>query len=217
MSVDNLVKWNGIKDKNVISAGQKLVLKAPVFKVVARRLIRTEANYMSGQGKLKCWIEQGVEYYVLVATLDLRTFKICQEQDGKKYKMSEAKVNVNYPPFHPWCRSIARAWFNERTLSGKRFANDPISGERFEISHASSYEKREQMLIDRHGKEDLNLARKKVENFNADVEQFNRYKKVLEKDGFSNTLDDFQDIKYSDSAKYEELKKKYLQLLKKIS
>lgn len=30
VSVDNLAKWNGIKNKNVISAGQKLALKAPV-------------------------------------------------------------------------------------------------------------------------------------------------------------------------------------------
>jgi len=34
VSVDNLVKWNGIKNKNVISTNQKLVLKAPVAKVV---------------------------------------------------------------------------------------------------------------------------------------------------------------------------------------
>jgi len=37
VSVDNLVKWNGIKNKNVINFGQKLVLKAPVEKVVAAK------------------------------------------------------------------------------------------------------------------------------------------------------------------------------------
>ncbi|MER2175509.1 MAG: minor capsid protein [Carnobacterium sp.] len=186
-----------------------------VSRGVARRLVRTEANYMAGQGKLKGWVAQGVEYYVIVATLDLRTSKICQEQDGKKYKVSEAKVNINYPPFHPWCRSVVRAWFNERTLSAKRIANDPITGERFEISHADSYKKWEQMLIDKHGKEDLQIVRKKVKNFNADLEQFNHYKKALNDEDLPKTLDEFQDIKYSDSVKYEELKKKYLQLFKK--
>jgi len=34
VSVDNLAKWNSIKNKNVISTGQKLVLKAPVAKLV---------------------------------------------------------------------------------------------------------------------------------------------------------------------------------------
>lgn len=183
-----------------------------VSRGVARRLIRTEANYMAGQGKLKGWIAQGVEYYVIVATLDLRTSKICQEQDGKKYKVSEVKVGVNYSPFHPFCRSVARAWFNDRTLTGKRFANDPITGERFEISHSDSYKKWEKMLIDRHGKEDLKLARKKVNNFNSDLKQFNRYKKVLSENDMPKTLDDFQSIKYENTFKYEELKRIYLQL-----
>lgn len=180
-----------------------------VSRGVARRLIRTEANYMAGQGKLKGWIAQGVEYYVIVATLDLRTSKTCREQDGKKYKVSEAKVNVNYPPFHPWCRTVVRAWFNDRTLSGKRWANDPISGERFEISHADSYEKWEQMFIDRHGKEDLKLVRKKVKNFNADLSQLNRYKSIIGTDNTPKTLDDFQNMKYNEDKNYSELKSLY--------
>lgn len=200
----------GMSERDMVKEIQQVF---DVSRGVARRLIRTEANYMAGQGKLKGWIAQGVEYYVIVATLDLRTSKICMEQDGKKYKVTEAKVGVNYVPFHPFCRSVARAWFNERTLSAKRWANDPITGERFEISHADSYKKWEQMLIDRHGKKDLALARKKVKNFNTDLEQFNRYKKVLE-DEVPKTLDEFQDIKYQDSIKYEEFKKKYLQLFK---
>lgn len=185
-----------------------------VSRGVARRLIRTEANYMAGQGKLKGWIAQGVEYYVIVATLDLRTSKICQEQDGKKYKVSEVKVNVNYPPFHPWCRTVVRAWFNDRTLSGKRWANDPISGERFEVSHADSYKKWEQMLIDQHGKEDLQLARKKVKNFNADLKQFNLYKTVICSENMPKTLDDYQDMKYNDGRDYKLTKADYSRRMK---
>lgn len=94
-------------------------------------------------------------------------------------------------------------------------ANDPITGERFEISNADSYEKWEQMLFDKHGKEDLQMVRKKVKNFNADLEQSNRYKKALNEEDLPKILDEFQDIKYSDSVNYEELKKKYLQLFKK--
>lgn len=33
VSIDNLVKWNGIKNKNVINVGQKLTVKAPAAKV----------------------------------------------------------------------------------------------------------------------------------------------------------------------------------------
>lgn len=184
-----------------------------VSRGVARRLIRTEANYMAGQGKLKGWIAQGVEYYVIVATLDLRTSKICMEQDGKKYKVSEAKVGVNYVPFHPFCRSVARAWFNERTLSAKRWANDPITGERFEISHADNYKKWEQMLIDKHGNQDLELQRTKVKNLNQDSKQYSKYKKLLDGDDFPKTLDKFQDIKYKDKERWDSIKKKYRKIL----
>ena len=196
----------GMSERDMVKEIQKVF---DVSRGVARRLIRTEANYMAGQGKLKGWLAQGVEYYVIVATLDLRTSKICQDQDGKRYKVSEAKVGINFPPFHPWCRSVVRAWFNDKTLSGKRFANDPITGKQIEISHADSYKKWEQMLIDQHGKEDLKLARKKVKNFNADLAQLNRYKSVIGTENIPKTLDDFQDMKYNEDKNYNELKSLY--------
>lgn len=69
---------------------------------VARRLIRTEANYMAGQAKIKGWLEHGVKEYVIVAVLDFRTSEKCQGQDGKRYKVKDAVVGENYPPFHPF-------------------------------------------------------------------------------------------------------------------
>ena len=60
---------------------------------VARRLIRTEANYMANQAKLKAWQDNGVKEYMLVAVLDLRTSEICKGKDHKSYLVSEAKVN----------------------------------------------------------------------------------------------------------------------------
>lgn len=47
---------------------------------VARRLVRTEANYVAGQAKLKGWLEHGIEEYKLVVVLDLRTSSICQKK-----------------------------------------------------------------------------------------------------------------------------------------
>lgn len=76
---------------------------------VARRLIRTEANYMANQAKLKAWQDRGVKQYMLVAVLDLRTSKICRSKDGKIYYVSRAVVNGeegNYPPFHPFVERL---------------------------------------------------------------------------------------------------------------
>lgn len=78
---------------------------------VANRLIRTEANYMAGQAKLKAWKDRDVEKYKLVVVLDLRTSAICQKKDkeNKVYLVSEAIVNGaegNYPPFHPFVERL---------------------------------------------------------------------------------------------------------------
>lgn len=91
----------------------------------------------------------------------------------------------------------------------------PITGERFEVFHSISYKKWEQMLINRHGRQDLALARKKVRNFNYDLEQFNRYKKVSEDGDMFKTLDDFQNIKCGNADQYEALLKKYRRLFNK--
>lgn len=69
---------------------------------VARRLIRTEANYMANQAKLKSWKDNGVKQYMIIAILDLRTSQICRHKDHKVYLVSEAKVSLNMPPFHPF-------------------------------------------------------------------------------------------------------------------
>lgn len=109
---------------------------------IARRLIRTEANYVAGQAKLKGWKSHGVKQYVIVAVLDLRTSLICQGKDGKIYNVDEAICdgsNGNYPPFHPWCRTVVRAYFGKQTLLGERIANDPLSGDTFKIKQSDSY------------------------------------------------------------------------------
>lgn len=69
------------------------------------RLIRTEAAYIQGQANLKLYKEAGVEQYEFLATLDMKTSKVCQELDGKKFNLEDARVGVNYKPMHPNCRS----------------------------------------------------------------------------------------------------------------
>lgn len=91
----------------------------------AERLVRTEMNHFHNQAELQAYEEMGVEQYVFVATLDNRTSQICQELDGKKFKLSEAKEGVNYPPMHPYCRSTVRAFISDDVeKSLKRRARD---------------------------------------------------------------------------------------------
>ena len=72
----------------------------------AERLVRTETNYAMYQGHLKGYADSGVvEKYEFLAAIDSRTSKLCKNQNGKVYKLSDATVGVNYPPLHPNCRS----------------------------------------------------------------------------------------------------------------
>lgn len=72
---------------------------------VAQTLVRTEMANVANQGSLLAYKEAGVKEYKLLATLDLRTSEICRELDGNVYLVSQAERGVNYPPFHPNCRT----------------------------------------------------------------------------------------------------------------
>ena len=95
----------------------------------AKRLIRTETTYVTNQMHKAAYKEAEVEKYIYVATLDLRTSKVCRSLDGKTFPVSEAKVGVNYPPMHPNCRSVTIAWLPDKWLAKmKRRAWDPSKG-----------------------------------------------------------------------------------------
>lgn len=82
----------------------------------ARRLVRTESAYIYNQMDTEAYKNSGIEYYRFVATLDLKTSKVCQELDGKVFKTTDAQVGVNFPPMHPWCRSVTIANIDDDTL-----------------------------------------------------------------------------------------------------
>ena len=70
----------------------------------ARRLVRTESAFVSGEVTAQAYEEAEITKYRYVATLDLRTSEICRELDGQEFAIKDRKVGVNYPPMHPWCR-----------------------------------------------------------------------------------------------------------------
>jgi SPP1 gp7 family putative phage head morphogenesis protein len=80
----------------------------------AQRLIRTEINYISNKGSLQAYKDTGiVKKYRYLATLDSRTSDICRELDGEVFEIKEAKVGVNLPPLHPYCRSTTVPHFDD--------------------------------------------------------------------------------------------------------
>lgn len=81
--------------------------KMKVAKEFAHRLVFTESMYANNQGMLATFKKDKVKSYTLSAVLDYRTSEQCRAIDGKQFLVKEAEAGVNFPPFHPWCRTTA--------------------------------------------------------------------------------------------------------------
>ena len=108
-----------------------------VGRFYAERLVRTESAFYHNSAELRAYQELGVEKYRIIATLDGRTSDICQHKDHKVFKISEAKQGVNFPPFHPLCRTTTAAYFGEEFEPETRIARDSKTGKSYEIPNMS--------------------------------------------------------------------------------
>ena len=144
----------------------------------ARRLVRTESNYISGEMNFQAYDEAGIDEYMFMATLDLRTSKICRGLDGKIFKTKDRKVGVNCHPMHPWCRSttiavISREWLKKQT----RKARNPVTGKTIDVPMTMNY----QQWYDKYvkGKPEAELEEKKMKNRSSDRTQHKKYREIL--------------------------------------
>ncbi|WP_225428332.1 minor capsid protein [Levilactobacillus enshiensis] len=198
-------QMSGMSERDM---AQALMKEFSVGAYQARRLIRTESAYISNQARLHAWKGHHVEEYSLLAVLDFRTSNICRHMDGKVFKVKDAKVagkEGNYPPFHPFCRTIAVAHFTKSKHGGYRTARDPIVDKAIKIPADATYRDWEKMLLNKHGKQDVQLMQKKIANQSSDIEQYRRYQSVLGNKNVAKTFDDFQTMKYTDGGTYQQL------------
>lgn len=108
----------------------------------ARRLVRTESNFISTQCELLALSEAGIKKYKFVATLDLVTSTMCRKLDGTIYLIIEALAGVNLPPLHPWCRSTIIGVLLDTVLKNlKRRARDPVTGKTYLVPADMTFEK----------------------------------------------------------------------------
>ncbi|WP_312124074.1 minor capsid protein [Lysinibacillus boronitolerans] len=103
----------------------------------AARLVRTETNYIHNQASKQSYEALGLEQYQFLATLDLRTSKICASLDGKKFYLKDAQAGLNYPPMHPNCRSTTIPVV-EYDAEEVRLAK--INGTYYEVPASMTYE-----------------------------------------------------------------------------
>lgn len=173
----------------------------------ARRLIRTESNYVSTEMNFKAYKECGIEEYQYLATLDLRTSKLCRGLDGKIFPINERQAGKNCPPMHPWCRSTTISVIDRALIDNmQRSAIDPATGKRIKVPRSMTYQEWYDMYV--KGKPEVELEEKKIQNRSSDRTQYQKYKKTLGKD-IPEKLDDFQNMKYNDIEKWKYTKLDY--------
>ena len=114
----------------------------------AGRLVMTEQAFFSEAAQHDSFGELGVELYEIVATLDSHTSDICQEMDGKKFKMSDWKIGETAPPFHVWCRTTTvPAFGDEFDDLGERAARG-ADGKTYYVPANMTYKQWQQSFVD---------------------------------------------------------------------
>lgn len=98
-------------------------------------------NYFFGKRDILSYLEDGVETYKYVATLDIETCERCAELDGKIFKVRDAEFGVNYPPMCKTCRCTTVPYYYEDSdySDDTRMARDPVTGKPYEVPANMTY------------------------------------------------------------------------------
>jgi SPP1 gp7 family putative phage head morphogenesis protein len=186
-------------------------------KHAAVRLVRTETTYMANAAEMESYKEAEIEEYIFVATLDLRTSKICRKYDGRVFKVKDAVPGKNMPALHPYCRSTTRASFGPDTLKGiQRRARDPVTGKTYLVPADMTYDQwYEEYVVNKYGRDQAEVMKKKVLNDAADRKQYERYKAMLGADAPNSFVDGGSKNGLTEVKSVEDLQKYSEELLKK--
>ena len=79
----------------------------------AARLVQTEQAFFSAAASKDAFSELDVEQYEIIATLDSKTSTICQDMDGKVFKLKDFEPGITANPFHPRCRTTTAPYFED--------------------------------------------------------------------------------------------------------
>ena len=195
---EEIVKM-AISGADCTQAIESVAKKMDVSKRAAATLVHTEQAYFSSLGTLKAYSEMGVDKYIYVATLDLRTSDICRDLDHEVFRIKDAQAGVNYPPMHPRCRSTTAPYTG--AMEGTRTARDMFNNE-VKVDKSLSYKEWHKKYVESDPK--YLIEEKKWKNRHSDKKQFEKYKN-LGYDGVK-LFDDFQKIKYNDTKEWDIVK-----------
>lgn len=201
--VPSLQQGKGIDDMV-----EQLQSRFNVAKNRAVTLIQMETKHITGQSTLASYKELKVKKYVFLATLEISTCDDCGGLDSEVFLVSKAVPGVNYPTIHVNCRCTTAPWIeDEIARSNFRWSRDPITGKRVRVPRVS-FEQWKAGLIEENGQLQWDALKAKSKNKATDHEQFTRYRDLLGEHA-PNSLEAFQDMKYTDSEGWRALKQQY--------
>ncbi len=109
-----------ITGENLDKMARRIHKRMGVAYSAAKTLVRTETAYIYETATMEGYSACGIEWYAFLATLDFKTSEICQEMDGKRFKVKDAVPGKNYPPMHPNCRSTTVCDFPEEDAKKRK-------------------------------------------------------------------------------------------------
>ena len=126
-ALDDIVMKGLATGDNYDKMSGKLAKRMDTSKSNAKRLIMTESARMENEGLLSYYERIGAKQLIFVATLDMRTSEICRAMDGTIIPIEDAKIGLNVPPLHPYCRSVISPHY-EGNEPGDRVYRDVETG-----------------------------------------------------------------------------------------
>ena len=150
----------------------------------AATLIHTESAHMAAEAAEQGYRETKVQSYRFEAALDLKTCAVCGALDQREFPLAEHETGVNYPPLHPRCRCTTVP-VTEFQIGSKRAARNSATGKTEYVEKGMTYEE----------------WRKKYVEENADKNEWEEYQRILGEKA-PNTLEEFRNIKYTESKKW---------------
>lgn len=172
----------------------------------ARRLIQTESAAMTAFADQQAFKDAGIEKEMFIAVHDSRTSQICQHHDRSIVEIAKAKVGVNVPPLHPNCRSHMIPYIEGVTDAMKKRQRNPVTNKDEVEDVSENYDQWLKRQQEEHGVDTVNSFMEKTKNASSDRKQYNKYIDVLGKENMPTSLSKFQDMKYNDVEKFNDLK-----------
>jgi SPP1 gp7 family putative phage head morphogenesis protein len=179
----------------------QIAKRMDVSKSSAGRLVMTEEAYFSSEAQKEAFKDLDVEEYEIVATLDSHTSDICQEMDGKHFKMSEWEVGTTAPPFHVYCRSTTVPYFDDNL--GERAARD-AEGKTYYVPSDMTYKQWKKTFVKGYKSENIKFnnnsqdkqqseSKENIKSISAELNTNGVSANIDLKETFFNNLDSAKD------------------------